>query len=71
MTRLMKSSTWSSKPAQTNPDLTKLDMKKLIRGIQEGHEQLVEKDTRIEAVTVELENVVGQLDPVADGEQNA
>ncbi|MFC0403146.1 hypothetical protein [Paraburkholderia rhizosphaerae] len=47
---------------KAKPDMTKLDMKKLVDGFRKAQEQLTEKDTRIEAVSVELENVVGQLD---------
>ncbi|MBU6486218.1 MAG: hypothetical protein KGQ57_00145 [Burkholderiales bacterium] len=45
-----------------NPDLTKNQVKQLIKGFEQAREQLVEKDTRLEVVTTELSNTVGQLD---------
>jgi hypothetical protein len=47
---------------QGNPDLTKREVKELIRDMRQAREQIVEKDTRIELVNNELENVVAQLD---------
>jgi hypothetical protein len=45
-----------------NPDLSKLNMKKLVKEFTLAHEKIAEKDTQIEAAASELENVVGQLD---------
>lgn len=47
---------------QDNPDLSKRDVKKLIQDMRQAREQIAEKDTRIELVNNELENVVAQLD---------
>jgi peptidoglycan hydrolase CwlO-like protein len=44
-----------------NPDMSKLDVKKLIDGYRKAQELLTQKDTAIDDVTVELENVVGKL----------
>jgi flagellar biosynthesis chaperone FliJ len=44
-----------------NPDMSKLDVKKLIDGYRKAQELLTQKDTAIEDATVELENVVGRL----------
>lgn len=46
---------------KANPDMTKVDVKKLIDGYRKAQELLTQKDTAIDDVTVELENVVGRL----------
>lgn len=45
-----------------NPDLSKREVEKLIKDMRRAREQMSEKDTRIELVNNELENVVAQLD---------
>jgi hypothetical protein len=41
--------------------MTKVDVKKLIDGYRKAQELLTQKETAIDDVTVELENVVGRL----------
>lgn len=45
-----------------NPDMSKRDVEKLIKDMRQAREQIAEKDTRIELVSNELANIVGQLD---------
>lgn len=45
-----------------NPDLSKRGIEKLIKDYRQAREQIAEKDTRIELVSNELSDIVGQLD---------